>query len=209
MPDPRSRLEKLVADAVPRRRRRRRVARKSAAPVALSELIERIEPRCARDAAAREPLAHHQWEKLVGPRIADRSDPVSLDPNGTLLVRVPDSVWAQELSLLSSSILARLGSAGLRVRALRFVVGATKAPRRGPMRFERRHAAAPALLPRALQAEIDRIDDADLRAAIREAAQASLGQAQARAHRARTGEGEPGRSRAARAARRAPERRGG
>jgi predicted nucleic acid-binding Zn ribbon protein len=65
-----------------------------------------------------------QWAELVGPQIAAVTVPESVTADGVLRVRVATSAWAQELSLMSPRILARLndGRKG-RVREVRWVVG--------------------------------------------------------------------------------------
>lgn len=47
------------------------------------------------------------WEKIVGPEIAKLTRPDSLK-NGILVLRVPNSVWAQELSFSKDVIVERL-----------------------------------------------------------------------------------------------------
>ena len=53
------------------------------------------------------PFAASVWLDAVGPLIANRSEPLSLQ-RGELLVRVNSSVWASELSMHSSVVIARL-----------------------------------------------------------------------------------------------------
>ena len=48
-----------------------------------------------------------QWEEVVGKEIAKRTKPECIR-NGALVVRVKNSVWAQELSFRKSVILSRL-----------------------------------------------------------------------------------------------------
>ena len=65
-----------------------------------------------------------EWATLVGPQIAAVTEPESVTADGVLRVRVASAAWAQELSLMSPRVLARLnaGRKG-RVRELRWVVG--------------------------------------------------------------------------------------
>ena len=65
-----------------------------------------------------------EWATLVGPQIAAVTVPESVTADGILRVRVASSAWAQELSLMSPRILARLndGRKG-RVREVRWIVG--------------------------------------------------------------------------------------
>ena len=67
------------------------------------------------------------WEEAAGPTIAEEARPRS-EAGGTLVVECSSGVWAQELELLSTDLIARLntalGGAGEGpVRALRFRVG--------------------------------------------------------------------------------------
>ncbi len=67
-------------------------------------------------------IARRVWERAVGSRISERAQPLKL-VDEVLTVRVTNTSWANELSLLSEDIRAQLTSAGVRVKALRFVVG--------------------------------------------------------------------------------------
>lgn len=62
------------------------------------------------------------WDELVGPQIAAVTAPESVTPDGVLRVRVASAAWANELSLMSPRILARLnaGRTG-RIREIRWV----------------------------------------------------------------------------------------
>jgi len=75
------------------------------APEPLRAILERAgENRFAR---AREAIPAALWREAVGARIAERALPLSLE-DGTLVLRVPTSVWANELSLLADEVFARL-----------------------------------------------------------------------------------------------------
>ena len=64
------------------------------------------------------------WAELVGPQIAAVTAPESVTPDGVLRVRVSTAAWANEMSLMSPRILARLnaGRQG-RVKEIRWVPG--------------------------------------------------------------------------------------
>ena len=64
------------------------------------------------------------WADLVGPQIAAVTAPESVTPDGVLRVRVATAAWANELSLMTPRILARLnaGRQG-RVKEIRWVPG--------------------------------------------------------------------------------------
>ena len=51
-----------------------------------------------------------EWAELVGPQIAAVTAPESVTPDGLLRVRVASAAWANELSLMSPRILARLNA---------------------------------------------------------------------------------------------------
>ena len=65
-----------------------------------------------------------EWAELVGPQIASVTEPDSITPDGVLRVRVATAPWANELSLMSPKILARLnaGRSG-RVKEIRWMPG--------------------------------------------------------------------------------------
>jgi predicted nucleic acid-binding Zn ribbon protein len=71
-----------------------------------------------------------EWEELVGPQIAAVTSPESVTPDGVLRVRVTTAPWANELSLMTPKILARLnaGRTG-RVKEIRWVPGLLDRPR--------------------------------------------------------------------------------
>src|SRR5262245_10068884 len=65
-----------------------------------------------------------EWAKLVGPQIAAVTRAESVTPDGILRVRVVSSSWANELSLMTPKIMAKLnaGRRG-RIRELRYITG--------------------------------------------------------------------------------------
>lgn len=70
-----------------------------------------------------------EWALLVGPQIAAVTAPESVTQDGLLRVRVATAAWANELSLMSPRILARLnaGRTG-RVKEIRWVPGPLDRP---------------------------------------------------------------------------------
>ena len=70
------------------------------------------------------------WAELVGPQIAAVTAPESVTQDGVLRVRVATAAWANELSLMTPRILARLndGRQG-RVKEIRWVPGPLDRPR--------------------------------------------------------------------------------
>ena len=64
------------------------------------------------------------WAERVGAQIAAVTRAESVTPDGILRVRVPSAAWANELSLMTPRILAKMnaGRRG-RIRELRFITG--------------------------------------------------------------------------------------
>jgi len=120
-------------------------------------------------------MSHEEWRRVVGAKIASRSRLGGLY-RGTLTIKVASSAWSNELSFLKADIIQRLGMAGYEVSGLRFRVDPEpfRDARQKPVHGAPRPAPA-ANLPPELEARLATIDDANLRAAIREAAVWSLG----------------------------------
>jgi predicted nucleic acid-binding Zn ribbon protein len=149
------------------RRRRERLA----APEPLEEILHRAgESRFVR---VRPPITGKLWRDAVGARIAERANPISLW-GGVLVLRVPSSVWAHELSLLADDVCGRLRQRGIDARELRFRVGPVPAVERPPERRDARAVPAPAPLPHDLARILGQVRDAELRAVIARAAASNL-----------------------------------
>ncbi len=115
-------------------------------------------------------MDREMWRQVVGDRIANRTMADRLQGD-VLEVRVASSVWAQELSLLSGDIVARLRQRRVRVRRIRFKVGTipeldSAEPMAPP--------PDPVPIPDGLRARLAALDDPELAAAIAEAASYSL-----------------------------------
>ena len=150
-----------------KRRRRKHLD----APEPMIDLLDRAgEDRFAR---SRAPIPMREWKLAVGPRIADRAHPVTLE-RGILLVKVTTSVWANELQMLAPELVARLRVRGHAVDQLRFRVGPLDSPERPPERRSTRIVPPPVTLSAELSATISLVPDADLRAVIAKAASANL-----------------------------------
>lgn len=130
-----------------------------------------------RTGATHVVIAKEAWEGAVGSRIAHRTRPEKIQ-RGVLHVVVATSAWAQELSLLSESILEALRPLRPELSALRFRVGDARWVR--PPEGRRVLVPPPVELPAELVAAVDRIADEDLRAAIRTAAATNLAYTKAR-----------------------------
>jgi len=134
-------------------------------PAALGSLLA-----SSRDAAARyagTAVDREQWRRIVGERIAARTEP-GAKRGRELTVHVASASWAQELSLLVNEIVARLKAAGIHVDTVRFRVKEIAAPVRDPA--ARRPVYRKAALPGPLTEQLERIEDTELRDAIGEAA---------------------------------------
>lgn len=139
------------------------------------ERIESLLQRAGEDRFAnrRAPFPARIWVFAVGPRVAERSRPISVE-GGVLTVRVATSVWANELSLLADSILARLARAGVQARELRFRVGAIEPPAVRAEARASRKVPPPAALPSELASLISGVADKELKEAIALAARSNL-----------------------------------
>jgi hypothetical protein len=149
----------------------RRSRLKLFAPESLRAILDRAgENRFAR---GRDAIPPALWREAVGARIAERAVPVSLE-DGTLLLRVPTSVWANELSLLTDEICARLKERGVIARELRFRVGAVPPVERPPERRIARAVPVVREVPAELARVLATVSDPELRQAIESAAAANL-----------------------------------
>lgn len=134
------------------------------------------------------------WRHAVGRRIAERTEVGGLR-EGELTVYVASAAWAQELSLLTGEIVARVSGFGIRVERIRFRVR-TELALRGQKPQPKPRPRPKHALPAELSERLSRIEDEELRAAITDAAglalsrlaggsePASAGQRSARAPRA-------------------------
>lgn len=111
------------------------------------------------------------WRDIVGERVARRTVPGKIE-DGVLVVGVESPVWAQELSLLSEEVVARLRRRGFSVSSIRFRPTPPKA--RVP-EGRAKKAPAPLPLPADLAERLALIDDAALRETIATAASHALG----------------------------------
>jgi hypothetical protein len=151
------------------------MARRSRFPLSAPEPLRAILDRAGenRFARARDAIPAAVWRDAVGARIAERAFPISLE-DGTLLLRVPTSVWANELSFLAGEICARLNERGIVARELRFRVGAVPAVERPPERRTARAVPIIREIPDELARVLAAVTDPELRQAIERAAAANL-----------------------------------
>jgi hypothetical protein len=120
---------------------------------------------------ARVAIDRDTWRRLLGDRIARRTEPGPLS-GGVLTIFVASAPWAQELSLLTNELLQRLAPLGLRVNTVRFRV---RQQIQGPAALPKRRPAARVPLPHELRARVDSVEDPELRQVITDAAELWLG----------------------------------
>jgi hypothetical protein len=150
-------------------------------PVSLGTLLA-----TSREAAARlagTAIDREQWRRVVGERIAARTEP-GPKRGRELTVFVASASWAQELSLLVNEIVVRLKTAHVYVDSVRFRVREIAAPLRDPA--APKPASRKAALPAKLLQQLGRIEDLELRDAIGEAAALWLAREDASAQGAST-----------------------
>jgi hypothetical protein len=117
----------------------------------LTAAVPALAERMLADAIQRE------WEALVGPTLAQRSRPGSLD-RGVLEIRADNSPWLMELEMRAGEILEVLTRRyGRSVLSLRFALGAVPP---APAPSVRRRSPAAARLSEEESREIDRATSA-------------------------------------------------
>lgn len=145
-----------------------RPPKRGGAPAPVGQVLAETQKAASQRTGA--ALSPDEWRRVVGAKIATRTR-VGRLTRGTLTVYAASSAWCNELSFLSTDILARLRDAGYSVDALQIRAGKFE-----PLATSSSSAAAPAHaeLPPELRARLALIDDPELRAAVAEAAAASL-----------------------------------
>ncbi|HEY4106054.1 MAG TPA: DUF721 domain-containing protein, partial [Polyangiaceae bacterium] len=134
-------------------------------PASLGSLLASSRETAARLAGT--AIDREQWRRVVGERIAARTEP-GPKRGRELTVFVASASWAQELSLLVNEIVTRLRAVNVQVDTVRFRVREIAPPLRDPL--APRPAARKAPLPPKLTERLNEIDDQELRDAIGEAA---------------------------------------
>jgi predicted nucleic acid-binding Zn ribbon protein len=102
----------------------RLVTQKKTTPTALADALTSYFRQAGLTKRVQQAGIIEEWAELVGPQIALVTAPDSITPDGVLRVRVATAAWANELSLMSPRILARLnaGRSG-RVKEIRWLAG--------------------------------------------------------------------------------------
>lgn len=148
----------------------------------LAELLERALPPAARRRIYSVALVEKRWASVVGPEIARRSEPETLE-GGVLTVRVTDPAWGKMILKLQGRIVPALNRAvgkGL-VRRINFT-------KRDKLQNAASSAPAPEISvalgppPESVMRASEGISDEELRAAVRKSASLYL---RSREHRRR------------------------
>jgi predicted nucleic acid-binding Zn ribbon protein len=100
------------------------VTQKKTTPTPLAEALTSYFRQAGLTKRVQQAGIIEEWAELVGPQIATVTAPDSITPDGVLRVRVVTAAWANELSLMTPRILARLnaGRSG-RVKQIRWEPG--------------------------------------------------------------------------------------
>jgi|SRR5512134_2989503 predicted nucleic acid-binding Zn ribbon protein len=76
-----------------------------------------------------------EWPMLVGEQIASVTEAECVTPDGLLRVRVATAAWANELSLMTPQIMARLNAGRTaRIRGIRWIAGGHEPGTKDPYR---------------------------------------------------------------------------
>jgi hypothetical protein len=169
-PDPRPPQGTRAAGS--RSRSRRTAQPATTEPTSLKTLL--ADTQAAAAAAGKIAVDSETWRDAVGDRIAAHARPGRLR-RGVLTVYASSSVWAQELTFLADELVCRLKDGGVRLSAVRLVVGGDQRPRDPcPARRALPQPAVRVPLPKSLQQRLAGVDDPQLRRIIAEAAASSL-----------------------------------
>ncbi len=98
---------------------------KNKAPKSVASVLERTLGAYRLDKKLEQYAAFPDWPEIVGQEIAAVAIPEKIIRGKTLVVRVQDAVWAQELSMMKKDILERIfeyGSGAL-IEDIRFATG--------------------------------------------------------------------------------------
>ncbi|MBI5167720.1 MAG: DUF721 domain-containing protein [candidate division NC10 bacterium] len=84
-----------------------RGSRRRESPVKLSTALDEVLRGLGLEGVLKEVTVRRLWEEVVGPGISRRAQPEDFR-GGRLRVRVSDSVWLHQLSLMRPRIIAQL-----------------------------------------------------------------------------------------------------
>ena len=119
-------MTRRIGGPADRRKRRNDVTPegRKAKPTPIGEAIKAYTAKAGLARRIDLAQAVEDWAERVGTQIAAVTRAESVTPDGILRVRVPSAAWANELSLMTPKILAKMnaGRRG-RIRELRFITG--------------------------------------------------------------------------------------
>jgi predicted nucleic acid-binding Zn ribbon protein len=95
--------------------------RKRATP--LSEALETYFERHGMKRRIRQASVIPEWADLVGPQIANVTNPREVLRDGTLIVSVKSAAWMQELQMMSPEILRQLGTRKKNIKRIMWRAG--------------------------------------------------------------------------------------
>ena len=101
------------------------MARRAGAPQRVSDLLARFLSKKGLSGRVAQAGVLDAWPELVGERIARNTTAMAVRTDGVLVVKVRSAPWAQELSLMTPQIIARINSgreAG-RITGIHWTVG--------------------------------------------------------------------------------------
>ncbi len=100
--------------------------RRAAKPARVSEVLATYLQRAGLADRVAQAGVVADWPAIVGPDVARVATAEVVTPDGVLLVRVRSSAWANELSLMTHQVIARLnaGRTTGRIERIRWMVGA-------------------------------------------------------------------------------------
>ena len=101
------------------------MTRRVATPMRVSELLTRYLARAGLSERIAQAGVVEAWPELVGERIARQAQAVAVRDDGVLVVRVRSAPWAQELSLMTPQVIARInaGREAGRISGIHWVIG--------------------------------------------------------------------------------------
>lgn len=159
-----------------RRPFRRRKRHKSQGMKSLAELVPGAMPK-NQPAHAKLARLIALWERSVPPRVAREVTPVRYR-DGTLHLHARAAVWAQEVSLLSTRLIEHMRSRDPRMPVTKLAPRVGPMPERVPVEPEPPPRGVvpidPAKLPEEIRVALAKVEDAQLRKSLMDAACAAL-----------------------------------
>src|SRR2546428_5850597 len=101
------------------------MARRVAKPQRVSELLVRYLRQAGLSQRIAQADVVEAWPELVGEKIASNTLAVNVRPDGVLVVKVRTAPWAQELTMMTPQVIARInaGRTDGRISGIHWVVG--------------------------------------------------------------------------------------